>query len=269
MWPAKKVWAIKGFCWYLLSTSAWAVYITLYVRKIHMPEPSGFWGWTSFKHRNLWATIGFLPHKRFQRHYAFLHRYYCHSFSPKASRSQSCDLLLAFGKSHCNRKSCKGTAWWLLLSSHSAKVSAIFCKCNIFSTATSSPRLLVKKQRISPQPNVLPQWLQVDQVTTRAQVRFTPGMIAAAHIIPAVPNFCGQRKQSPGQGFGLQQGWLNCKHLRIWKPFQLQGQKSKQNVRNCSSFESKWQFFCSICWLVWSLKAPAEALLAFSSSAFC
>ena len=129
MWPAKKVWAIKGFCWYLRSTSAWAEYITLYVRKIHMPEPSGFWGWTSFKHRNLWATPGFLPHKRFQRHCLFLHRYYCHSFSPKSSRSQSCDLLLAFGKSHCNRMSCKGTAWWLLLSSHSAKVSAIFCKC--------------------------------------------------------------------------------------------------------------------------------------------
>ena len=79
----------------------------------------------------------------------------------------------------------------------------------------SSASVLVKKQRTSPQPNVLPQWLQVDQVTTRAQVRFTPGMIASAHIIPAVPNFCGQRKQSPGTGFGLQQGWLNCKHLRI------------------------------------------------------
>ena len=205
----------------------------------------------------------------FELHCVFLHRYYCHSFSPKASRSQSCDLLLAFGRSHCNRKSCKGTAWWLLLSSHSAKVSAIFCKCNIFSTATSSPRLLVKKQRISPQPNVLPQWLQVDKVTTRAQARFTPGMIAAAHIIPAVPNFCGQRKLSPGQGFGVQQGWLNCRHLRIWKPFQVQGQKSKQNIRNCSSFESKWQFFCGICWLFWTFKAPAEALISFSSSAFC
>ena len=68
-------------------------------------------------------------------------------------------FCLSLAKVTATSNPCKGTTTWLLLSSHSAKVSDNFFKCSAFITATSSPWLLVRKQRICPQSNLLPAWL--------------------------------------------------------------------------------------------------------------
>jgi len=59
----------------------------------------------------------------------------------------SCSDLQLQGVKVVMSNPCKGKTSWLLLSSHPAKVSDIFFKCSIFSTATSSPRLLLRKHK--------------------------------------------------------------------------------------------------------------------------
>ena len=135
---------------------------------------SGLW---TFKHRNLW-DIGVLPPKRFQRHGVFLHGYCCHNFSPKAPRSQSCDLLLAFRKSHCNQQVFQGN-----------NVDGSFCLPSRQKFQPSSASTLAQPHHLQGCWSKSKGFHhnQVDHVTTRAQARFTPGIIPANFFLRPDP----------------------------------------------------------------------------------
>ena len=149
---------------------------------------------------------------------------YFPSFSSKAPWGQSCDLLLVFGKSHCNQQFLQG-------NNHMAPFVLPFSKSfrqllqmqHIHHSHIISMIVGEKAKNLPTVKLVAIMTCQVYQITLGRKAMLDSGMVAAAGIIPAVPNLCSQRNQSPSQRLCLQQTWLNCKHIRVWKPFHLKG----------------------------------------------
>ena len=141
---------------------------------------------------------------------------YVPSFSPKAPWGQSCDLLLVFGKSHCNQQFFQGNY-------HMAPSVLPFGKG--FSQPLQVQHIhhshiisIVVAQKAKNLPTVkLVTFMacQVYQIATRTQAILDPSMVAAADITPAVPNLCSYKNQFPDHRLCLQQPRLSCKHIKI------------------------------------------------------
>ena len=120
-------------------------------------------------------------------------------------------LCLSLAKVTATSNSSKGTTTWLLLSSHSAKVSANL----IYHSHIISIVVAQKAKNLPTVKLVTFMACQVYQITTRTQAILDPSMVAAADITPAVPNLCSYKNQFPDHRLCLQQPRFSCKHIKI------------------------------------------------------
>ena len=132
-------------------------------------------------------------------------------------------FCLSLAKVTATSNSCKGTTTWLLLSSHSAKVSDNFFKCSTFITANHLHDCWWESKEFVHSQTCCQHGLSSipNHHGNTGHAWFWHG--CCCWHFPGVPNLCSQRNQLPCQRFCLQQTWFNCKYIRIWKPFHLKG----------------------------------------------
>ena len=137
-------------------------------------------------------------------------------------RGQSGDLLLAFGKSHCSQHFLKRDRLDHVLVNPFCKGLTHFVQLQNVDQSHCITILQEAKHFCSLELDIALA-TQIDHIAFGTCTILASGMVAAQTVSHSGPNLQSQGHQFFHHRPRLQQAWVWCKNIRVWHPFQFQG----------------------------------------------